>query len=384
MSKIFGKISLDPTRELISIIDFNSDSHLLSKDRLHSFWQIKDDIVQSFETAYSKIGDEYFLSTSYLAKKIPNPSFQSIHEKIVDSYLQTDKKKEFPNAGDWVLVVYNERRHQVDIIKDHYGYGKLVYGYDDDYFYFASSMPLYRQLVREKLVINEERLSLFVQNKLSYVDNRSSTFYESTYYAQPGEQVSVQLEPLSITKHQYWTPFEGKNSDHFQDQVTQFDQTFENAVANRLGDAHKNGIFLSSGLDSTTIASYLTQLAPKHVSITSMTSRPQYDQWTMHQRPGDEWEDVQQFLKQYPAISGYASKIPNADILSAILRGTDIMGSPIISGGNYFWILDFLDKAKKEGFDQVWTGQIGNLTLSYMAMLQALKIVSPALLKSKT
>ena len=365
MSKLVGKILRIPSRKLASSLMLGDSYESVRTDLYEFFFELKHQ-NKAFKTGYSKDGDTHYLSVSNIRVKTPGSPPDEFHSKLIESFHQVDEKKQFPHAGDWVLVVYNESRHQVDIVKDHYGYGKLVYGYDDDYFYFASSMPLYRQLVGEKLAINEERLSLHIQNKLSYLDNRSSTFYASTYYAQPGEQVSIQLEPMSITTSQYWNPFEGNNSDHFQDQVVQFDQTFESAVANRLGDANKIGILLSSGLDSTTVASYLTRVAPKHVSITSMTSRPQYDQWTMHQRSGDEWAEVQQFLKQYPALSGYSSKVPDADILGTVLRGTDIVGSPIISGGNYFWILNFLDKAKKEGFDQIWTGQIGNLTLSYM------------------
>jgi asparagine synthase (glutamine-hydrolysing) len=152
-----------------------------------------------------------------------------------------------------------------------------------------------------------------------------------------------------------------KEKDYF----LQFRSLMAEAVMCRLRGANRPGIFLSSGLDSTTVCSFLLKSSDPGKIIHTYTSVPNFIDEHDNLDSVSEQPLVEYFLKKFLNVKSSFLQFPNA-LLDAQFKNADILNlfNPIIHS-NSFWLKGILEQARSDGVDRMFTGQMGNYSISF-------------------
>lgn len=137
------------------------------------------------------------------------------------------------------------------------------------------------------------------------------------------------------------------------------------AVFCRLQSASKPGIYLSSGLDSTTVCSFLQRAFDTGKIIYSYTSIPNdIDAHDDIDRVSEQ-PLVEHFLKKHTNVKPSFLQFPNNLFASQFKHSESLnLFNPIVHS-NTFWLRGILEQAKLDGVDRMFTGQMGNYSISF-------------------
>lgn len=156
--------------------------------------------------------------------------------------------------GDFAAVVIDLRKNEVHLFRDHIGTRPLTYWFHDNLLIFASHEF---GLVKSGLVttaLNEESvINTFFKQKGKY----AHTVFQDIRKVVPGYFLSFSPNGQRVTK--YWKPEEiGQDKSlSFEEAVSRLRQLMVSAVLNRM-EAGKMGTHVSGGIDSTGVASIVT------------------------------------------------------------------------------------------------------------------------------
>ena len=133
----------------------------------------------------------------------------------------------------------------------------------------------------------------------------------------------------------------------------------------RLHGARRPGIFLSSGLDSTTVCAFLLKSIDAHTIIRTYTSVPMYIDEHDNMDTVSEQPLVEYFLKRYLHVKSTFLSFPEVSFVSQF-KSTDVLNifNPVIHS-NSFWLNGILEQARIDGVDRMFTGQMGNYSISF-------------------
>ena len=138
-----------------------------------------------------------------------------------------------------------------------------------------------------------------------------------------------------------------------------------NAVIQRIGNFKRVGVFLSSGLDSTTVCYFLSKAATVDVFVKSYTSVPCYLSSHDNEKKISEKHLFNIFLNNIGNISRSFHDFPEARFEAALHSNSlPNLFYPVIHS-NSFWIEGILKKAKEDGIELMMTGQMGNYSISF-------------------
>ena len=161
--------------------------------------------------------------------------------------------------GDFAFAIWDGSRRQLFCARDHFGVKPFYYAETTEGFVFSNTLDC----VRSHPAVNDALNDLAVADFLLFGQNIENT---TTTFAQinrlPPAHTLVRGSNLLVRR--YWTiPTDGRiHHSRSQDYVEGFREVFEGAVADRLG-ASSVGIWMSGGLDSTTMAATAQQVASR-------------------------------------------------------------------------------------------------------------------------
>jgi len=271
--------------------------------------------------------------------------------------------------GDWAFALYNSESNALFFAKDKLGYSALYYTQIGDELYFASDGNLFKKILKADFQTDLSQLQrLFIPGlKL----RSGTTLVKEILYLNSGSKINVDSS-LKKSFFNYWMLTEQlkikfSNDD---DAIQEFRSILSRAIHTRVRSSEKTGIFLSSGLDSNTVAYFASEeLNTRQLNLYSYTSCPAF----LHEIPKEKHERVSEqfFLERQllsrPNIKSQFLSFADAsvgEILSSF-KTSDLL-FPVITN-NTLWIDGILNKAKQEGVKTLLNGQMGNFTLSWDA-----------------
>lgn len=169
--------------------------------------------------------------------------------------------------GMFSFAILNIHDRRIFLARDRFGVKPLYYFFDGRNFAFASSCSVLAKHFKQG--VNLSYLSKGISYWI-YEDNSDQTQFENIKALQPGYSLefNISLESLQITTSQF---YDLKNRVRLRqddirnicaaDAVDLMRETFKNSVSLRLRSDVKVGISLSGGVDSSTVASFASQLA---------------------------------------------------------------------------------------------------------------------------
>ncbi|WP_281889379.1 asparagine synthase (glutamine-hydrolyzing) [Paenibacillus sp. YYML68] len=159
--------------------------------------------------------------------------------------------------GMFGFVIWDRKRKKLFGARDHFGIKPFYYYNDGSKFLFGSEM-------KSILAAGVER-SLHQESLLNYLTFQyvpePDTMLRGIRKLPPGHSVTITYDgEMSIRK--YWDPMLEPKEQKLEDCIEQIRSTLKDSVIHHMQSDVERGCFLSSGIDSTAIASMMRQIEP--------------------------------------------------------------------------------------------------------------------------
>src|SRR3989344_4946680 len=341
------KIGLGHTR--LSILDLSLSGH-------QPMWNDRKDIAIIFNGEiynFKELKKEFSLDKKY--------HFQSETDTEVILHLYEElREKCFEKLdGMFAIAIYDVREGKLLLARDRLGEKPLYWGIFEDTLVFGSELHtlLEHPLVNREL--NLEALSQYLVRE--YVPTPLS-IYKGIYKLEPAHYLIY--ENSEILKKSFWSIREMKNSISFEEALNNFDKILEKSVSDRLVADVPVGIFLSGGIDSSTIAYYAQKLSNNKIKTFSIG----FDEESF-----DESIYAKQ-VSEFLSTEHYHRKVSAKDSLELISDVSSISGEPFADPSIIPTLL--LSKFTREKVTVALGGDGGDELFAGYPTFQADKLVS--------
>ena len=287
---------------------FNADIYLYNRDELIDMLVKKNDFKKDFLTMK---GDSELAYLMYLNYGI---SFVNMLD------------------GIFAIVINDARINSLFLITDYVAGRPLAYTLSDNRLYFSTTLHVVSALIKEP-ELDEEWISVAYAD-FSPVSERllGHSVYKNIFRIKPGHYVKI--TPTDIRSNEseiftedieYWNPLKTVkplklSSD--EEYKNLFRDTFTKAVKKTLRARNRTGVFLSGGLDSSSVASVAAEeLSKSNTELFSYTQVPcpEYKCKNSNLYIEDETTEVLKNQKRHPNIK--CSFIPpRQDCVKCALR----------------------------------------------------------------
>ncbi|BCN29028.1 asparagine synthase-related protein [Anaeromicropila herbilytica] len=289
-------------------------------------------------------------------------------ELILEAYLKWDKEAPKHLVGDFAFAIWNNKKEELYLCRDHVGKRTLYYTQEENLIAFSTLInPLL--LVKENIEYSEEWIAnyLAVMECLNELDVEL-TFYEGIKQVPPATYMIFKKDSVEVQK--YWNPMEIKplklDSDEAYEEA--FREIFYEAVNCRIVTDGEVGIMLSGGLDSGSIACVAAKVLDKnakHLKAYSSIPKSDYIDWLPKGAVANESVYINELASQYTNIDVTYCDSDKLNSYNQIERLRTIQEYPYKYSGNLFWIDRIVQMAKEDGCKVLLDGQSGNYTISY-------------------
>ena len=157
--------------------------------------------------------------------------------------------------GQFAIALYDTRQNKTFLIRDRVGIAPLFYYPDNGTVYFASEVKALLVTGKVPAKLNTDAFFDFIH---TWSVLTPDTLFSGINQVSPGCYVEIDQNGLSTKR--YWDfDFQSTDEQSIDDAVEKLDQLLNDAVKIRLRSDVPVGAYLSGGLDSTIILSYLTR-----------------------------------------------------------------------------------------------------------------------------
>jgi asparagine synthase (glutamine-hydrolysing) len=169
---------------------------------------------------------------------------------------------DLPNRlnGMWVFAIYDRRRDAIFISRDRFGKKPLFYTLQNKTFVFASELTALAQ--HSFITASISKRSLKKYFAYGYIPAPSSLF-EQIYKLPGGHNLIIDLNKLSFRVWKYWDfilePFDAIPDNPEEVWGEQIRELLHKSVRRRLISDVPLGVFLSGGIDSSSITAFASQ-----------------------------------------------------------------------------------------------------------------------------
>jgi len=176
--------------------------------------------------------------------------------------------------GDFAFGIWDTARRTLFCARDHFGIKPFYYAHSPKLFLFSNTLNCLKQHPAITSTLNEAAVGDFLLFGLNY-DKSTSTFRDIQRLP-PAHYLTVSGDTLQIRC--YWEPPTETRIRYARDQdyVERFQELLRTAVADRMAPG-KQGILLSGGLDSGSVAAVTKDLSQSHDGVALVSYTVGYD-----------------------------------------------------------------------------------------------------------
>jgi asparagine synthase (glutamine-hydrolysing) len=294
-------------------------------------------------------------------------------EQTPDSYLvmkslqKWGKKCVYNLNGDWSFVYFDNLKNQLFVGKDSTGISSVFYININGSIFFSSDPCIFSKSHFFKPELDETQFIYFSVKGLNM--DMGKTLYKNLRCLQNGTFV-VFGEKLENNVNRYFDIFSIKCNRLYKfdaDLFFELKSIYVQAVKSRCRSDFEIGLFLSSGLDSMSVAAvgaqelnYQKKQLHTFTSAPSISSKLTADEMAY----ADESNLVKKGIANFKNINASFCRFEDFKFSEIDFDevGLDPF-NPYVTV-NYFWINGVLQLAKTKGIRSVLTGQMGNFTIS--------------------
>ncbi len=182
-------------------------------------------------------------------------SFLSDTEVIVHLYEEYGLKFIDHLDGMFSIALWDSLKKRLILVRDRVGKKPLYYTISNKNIFFASEIKSILENKAIKREVDKKSLSYYLS--YSYVPERN-TLFQKIKRLLPGEFLI--FEKGKIKLHKYWSPKFDPSEDSEEAFLKKLDSILKSSIQKRLLSEVPLGVYLSGGIDSSTIVYYMSQL----------------------------------------------------------------------------------------------------------------------------
>ncbi|NLG17164.1 MAG: asparagine synthase (glutamine-hydrolyzing) [Fibrobacter sp.] len=187
-------------------------------------------------------------------------SSHSDTEVLLHGYKEWGARLPSKLNGMWAFAIYDRKHNQLFLSRDRFGKKPLFYTYKSGTFMFASELSSLRQ--HSLFEASVSILSLKKYFAYGYIPAPNSV-YNSVYKLPGGHNLLFDISERKLNLNRYWEfklePFESEPPGAEELWCEQIRDLLEKAVKRRMISDVPLGIFLSGGVDSSSIARFASK-----------------------------------------------------------------------------------------------------------------------------
>lgn len=272
-------------------------------------------------------------------------------------------------VGCFSFVIYDYKLNEAYLFADHISSRSLFYYYSDGRLYFSTIIRSILEAKHFTIPKNERWIldCLAMQTPIMLTIPEETPFL-GIKKVLAGAYVTIGYQNQCCTE--YWNPIKEreertKASDkEYQDYLL---STLSKAIQSAIRTDGEVGIYLSSGLDSSSVACVAAPLLQtRNKNLYSFTAVPEESFINTHSSYYivNETKGVLDICTKYPNIIPHFEMSENKSILTEVDEITSITELPTKSGENTVWLNEIAKCASKKGCKILLDGQHGNSTIS--------------------
>lgn len=249
-----------------------------------------------------------------LEKKGYKFTTKSDTEVIIKAYREWGETCVSKFVGMWAFSIWDSNENKLFISRDRFGIKPLYYIYESEKIYFASETKSLKssKIFKNKININQANIGITV----GWISNVDKCYYEGVNLLPPAHNLVFKEGKVKV--YRYWDlDPQNKNELSFEENKYIFSKMFEESIKIHLRSDVKIGGCLSGGLDSSAIASSISNLFPeltyKIFNIYYSGSTKEYI---------DERPFVNEVLNKYQTIKPHFFTPSEDELYESLLKAT--------------------------------------------------------------
>lgn len=284
--------------------------------------------------------------------------------------------------GCFAFAIYEEKNASLHLFSDHFSRQYTVYNNNPDYVCFSTTFKPVLACLGDNIKINREFIATaFCELTPLNFFKESITPYEDVFQLDSAIHVTIDLNTGKEKRERYWDPTKKikklkLNSDDEYKEA--FRKLFKELTSQMLRSNKETGIMLSSGLDSSSVASFAAPLLKAQgKKLFSYTSVPCTGFVNEDKNPiimTDE-SPLVELQKEFHGnlIPHYIQGNDNSCI-SDIDYFQNIYDMPVKASVNNVNIINMIKAANKDNCSVILSGENGNATISYGYLTEYLSL----------
>ena len=215
-------------------------------------------------------------------------------ELILRAYAAWGEKCVEHLRGDFAFAIWDARERTLFCARDHFGLKPFYYADSGESFFFSNTLSCLRLLPEISENLNESAIADFLLFGTNY-DLGTTAFLEIRRLP-PAHFLILSADRLRLER--YWSPpIDGRiRYRHADEYVEHFQVLLQAAVADRLRTS-RAGIFLSGGLDSSSVAATARQLSASSGGVSDLRAYTITYEELLPDRDGEHARIVAEFLR---------------------------------------------------------------------------------------
>ena len=186
-------------------------------------------------------------------------------EVVLKSYTQWGVECLKKLEGMFVFCIWDEKKKQLFIGKDKFGEKPLFYYFSKEHgFIFSSEIRSFLEVekIKQELRLDTESINQYLS--LNYLIN-NKTFFREIKSLSPASYIILNSTNFKneISVKKYWLleeHFKKKTNDSFSEASEKINFLLEKSIKQKMFSDVENGVFLSGGIDSSTISLKLKKI----------------------------------------------------------------------------------------------------------------------------
>ena len=192
-------------------------------------------------------------------------------EVLVHGYEEWGYELPTKLRGMFAFSIYDTKKDEVFIVRDHFGIKPLYYYQNDEVFLFSSEIKSFMAVPSFKKELNKEMLGAYLT--FSFTPGKR-TFFKDVYKLEPGHYLVYDVKKNAYKDTKWFSYKFDKTDKSYEEIVEDISKMMKSSVNHHLISDVEVGSFLSSGVDS----SYLVSLAKPNKTYTVGYTNKKYSE----------------------------------------------------------------------------------------------------------
>lgn len=238
----FGKLLLGHKR--LSILDLSSLGHQPMSTNDQTLWITYNGEIFNFKEIRQNLQQKGYSFRSNTDTEVILYAYQEYGIECLKLF-----------RGFFAFCIYDRKKEELFVARDRLGSKPLKYYFDGNTFAFASELKAFYPIKEIKKQVSMSSISQYLS--LKYVP-APATIFENIYKLCAGNYILFSFKEKRLQIKKYWEPiFEPKHQIEYQEAKEKTKEILTDSINIRLISDVPVGVFLSGGIDSSSIVALL-------------------------------------------------------------------------------------------------------------------------------